>query len=363
MSQSSATFRDLASHAGVSIGTVSRVLNGKSNIRPESRARVLEAAKELGYKLPKRRPFGSGRKPVGRRTGDIGFLMAGRSSEWAQHPLFHSYLRGISLAYEQAQAEGRCGVLHLITEFGDRQDRVINLVRDKKIDGLIISGNPGQWLGTLSDDLPVVLLNSLRPELTRDQVMCDDHMAGYCVTQKLWEMGHRRIAFATNDSLHAMLVLRHQGCEAFLRLQNARDPALSYVGSGVAKDSGPMQSFPNFDDAVDTWWALPQERRPTAIIAANDWSAAGIYKALSDRSIRVPDDVSVVGFDNLIVICESLSPSLSSYEVPVEEAAATAARILIDRIYGESHAAKPDVRLVRGQLVMRQSVRQLTPSV
>lgn len=352
------TVRDLASHANVSVGTVSRVLNRKPGIKPESEARVLRAVKDLGYRLPKNRPLGGRRYVSSKQTGNIGLVMVGHSDEWAQHPLFLAYLRGVSRACEQAGEGGIAGGYHPITEFGSKHERVLRLVSDRKVDGLVIKGDLTQcdWFEGLPEDLPVVALNSQLPALPIDQVMCDDHWAGYYVTQKLWEMGHRRIAFATIDGKHPMLILRQQGCEAFMRMRGVDCLGLSYITNETPSGSDPMYLLPDMREAVNGWWSRPAEQRPTAIVAANDWTAAGLYKVLKDYGVSIGQEVSVVGFDNDVRICESLSPSLSSYAIPVEQAALVAASLLIEKIEGGARSIQPQVRMVRGQMVERQSV-------
>lgn len=356
MSSSTATVRDLASHANVSIGTVSRVINHKPGVRPESEARVRQAIEELGYRIPQRRRAIHQQDGPWPRTGNIGLFMVGRSLEWARHPLYLSYLHGVSRACTESTDSNDGSAFHAIPEFCEKQHDTIRLVRDRKVDGLIIKGDPSGWLESLPRKLPVVALDAHYHDPCVDQVCCDDHRAGFEVAERLWELGHRRIVFATRDGRHPMLIHRLQGYEAFLRMQGVRTEGLSYVTTDVPRGHDPMKLPPSFDEAIERWWAQPVHLRPTAIIAANDWSAAGVYRALGQRGIRIPDDVSVVGFDNAVELCDSLTPSLSSHETPHEQAAFVATKMLINRIAHGNAGREPVLRLVRGRLVERQSI-------
>ena len=363
MSASNITVRQLAEHACVSIGTVSGVLNRKPGIRPATKARVLNAVEELGYRVPEKQLTTSRRRIRRARTGNIGLFMASaQSQEWAQHPLFLTQLRGLSRACEHADGINGIGTYHVIPEFYDGHQQTIRMVEDQKIDGLVIKGRVDKWPSQLPTDLPVIALNAQQSTIRVPEIRYDDYGAGFSVARKLWSFGHRRIAFATAHAKHPVLFLRYQGYEAFLRSQEVIAPELAYVITDPNASGRPLRVFPDFNAAVQRWWDLPVEQRPTAIIAANDWSAAGLYEALQAQGLSVPDDVSVVGFDNGVELCESLSPSLTSYATPIERAAYVAGRTLIQQLAGRAVCSEPTVQLVSGELVERDSVRPIGQS-
>lgn len=111
---------------------------------------------------------------------------------------------------------------------------------------------------------------------------------------------------------------------------------------------------------LDTLLALPSDRRPTAILTANDWMARGLYNALAARGLHVPDDMVVAGFDNAELLCEAMTPPLTSFDMDFTAVARTAAMELFDMIATPAERRDPAVHLVRGRLVIRHSDGQTT---
>jgi LacI family transcriptional regulator len=151
--------------------------------------------------------------------------------------------------------------------------------------------------------------------------------------------------------------------EEFLRLHNAEDKALITRSKHMGQYSGvvPELTPPDMHDVLDAFWSLPTDRRPTAIIVANDWSAIGMYEALSARGIDVPGQVSVIGFDNVVSVCCSLKPALTTYDIPIRLAAYTAAKLLLQLIDSPNRFISPGIQMISGQLILRDSVRRVVP--
>ena len=207
-------------------------------------------------------------------------------------------------------------------------------------------------LGELARQLPVIGLSMLERDIPIAQVSTDDHRAGEQVCRYLWERGHRRIAFVSMRCHHRMFLARQQGYEEFLRARDAFDPELVQNALPGPNPNLPEKEFPDMSGPLEALLGLPEP--PTAVIAANDWMAAGFYEAMEQRKLRVPEDLSVIGFDHLANLF--LRPRLTSYETPMRGMGAAAAEWIIDMIEHGDSAAGPTFRMVNGEIVVHESV-------
>ncbi|HAI11117.1 MAG TPA: hypothetical protein DCM28_05390 [Phycisphaerales bacterium] len=354
MIKTEVNIKDVASRAGVSTGTVSRVLRGEQGVRPSNANRVHQAVKDLGYTLRGRRPLGSGRAPKARKTGNVGIYVPSASSQWANHPMYSAFFQGLARACTQMG-------FHYLTEFGEGSQGIPRMVAENKIDGLLVKNVTTPGIDEVCKQMPVVGLNVNQPGLPFDQVNCDDYHSGYSAAQYLWENGHRHIGFVCNISHHAMLLMRYQGYERFMRMHHAFDPDLVYLRqTQLNGPSVPEANYPEYDQVLEGWRKLPKKRRPTAVLCANDWNAAGCYQSAQRLGLSIPDELSVLAFDNTVELCSLLSPQLSSYSVAIEQCTYQAAMRLMHHIdHGPDHQP-PVVQSVVGQLVARDSVATIT---
>ncbi|WP_052361373.1 substrate-binding domain-containing protein [Geminisphaera colitermitum] len=288
------------------------------------------------------------------KTGNIGMVFAENSPSWSNHPLIASYMLGVE---EGCQGTG----FHALMELPVNPAEVPGCVRERKVDGLLIKAARGApaFLKHLPPELPVVLLALNNPAVPFPQVASDNHGAGWVMTEHLWNNGHRRIAFLCTDARNPIFINRLQGYESCLRQQSAYDPALvDMTEKPEATINEPERTSPDMGSALDRLLALPPSQRPTAILTANDWMARGLYTALAARGLRVGDDISVAGFDNMELLCESLTPQLTSFDVGLTVVASEATRHLLNLIATPATARRPitSIHLVRGRLVERQSV-------
>lgn len=350
MIKTEVNIRDVAKHAGVSTGTVSRVLRGEQGVRADNAQRVKDAVGKLGYTLRGRRPLGSGRSPKRRKTGNLGLYLPNASSQWTDHPMFNAVYQGLSRACEESG-------FHYLTEFGEKGAVKARMITEQKIDGLLVKGGSTPWVEELSEHLPVVGVNLNKPGLSFDQINCDDYHSGYSATEYLWDHGHRRIAFLCNNISHPMLLMRYQGYERFLRMHQQFDPTWIYIPEQQAiSPSVPETTYPKFDTILSKWWSMPVGQRPTAVIIANDWNAAGLYQTAGRLGVNIPNDLSVLAFDNNIDLCNLLEPNLTSFQVAVEQTTYMAAMRLIQKIDDGPDELPPVVQSVVGELVERHSV-------
>jgi len=350
----STTISDVARVAGVSVGTVSRVLNGHTNITQGNLDRVRKAIEELGYeKCRSAEQLVSRRNGSRVQTGNIGMVYAEMGGDWASHPLVAAYSMGVERA---CQEKG----FHALIEFCGEGENLPRCVRENKIDGLLIKvtrGLPG-YFKSLPADLPVVSVGFNEPSAQVQQVAPDNRGAGWIMTEYLWNLGHRRIAFVCSDMMHPMFISRFQGYEGFLRSKRGFDPALSWLneldGTGTAPEARP----PDMTEAVEKVLSAPG-LPVTAIVAANDWMAHGVYSALARMGRRIPEEISVAAFDNAALVCTGLQPQLTSFAIPFEDVAYAAALKVMERIQAPNAVGDHSLHLIRGEIVERASVRRL----
>lgn len=349
------TIKDVAEKACVSVGTVSRYLNGFDNISPRNVEKVRQAVDALGYKhCQVARALASRRGGQAIRTGNIGVYYPHMSASWATHPLLATYVGGIEQACVEHDA-------HMLLEFGlEEQSQLPRFLKDQKIDGLLIKETVQPhptWLLEFRETLPMVGMGMCDPSLEIPQISPDDHVAGIQVSEYLWSRGHRRIAFVSACSSNRMFLRRRQGIEEFLLTRDVFDPSLMITDYRTGMESLQPELYPpNMQCYMQQLWDRPVEKRPTALIVANDWMALGCYIAMQAMGIKPGEDLSIVAYDNQESLCTSVTPHLSSYSVPVTQTAYAAAMLLLDLIQKPDRFVPRGLQLLTGEMCERDSV-------
>ncbi|MCL4488945.1 MAG: LacI family transcriptional regulator [Chloroflexi bacterium] len=325
-----ATIKDVASRAGVSTTTVSRVLAGKLVARPETTERVQSAAASLGY-----HPNILARGLVTRRTGTIAVVVTDICD-----PVYPLAIRGI---VDVATANGYS--LFLVSANTRATDPSYHhFISQYRVDGAIIYSSTvtDEEIKQLQDHgVRTVLINRHMPDIP--SIAVDGEQGGYLATQHLLTLGHRRIAYISGSPNTRQTLPRRNGYERALREANlALDPALI-----VAGDSEPEGGTA----AMERLLALDQP--PTAVFSYNDMTAIGALEALKVRGVRVPDDLSVVGYDG-IEVTRFLTPALTTIEQPRQLMGMLAMKTLLYLLRDEPVSPDESARLVP-QLVLRQS--------
>lgn len=348
----SVSIKDVARTAKVSVGTVSRVMNELPNISPENIDRVKKAIKKLGYtKCFSAGQLASRRNGSGVRTGNVGLVFVGMGAEWTKHALVSAYTTGVELV---CQTKG----LHVMVELLVDGTNLPRCVSENKIDGLMIKATRGMpaFADRLPADLPVVAMGINDPSATVSQTMGDDRGAGWAVANHLWERGHRRFGFVNPDAHHPLFAARGEGFDGYLRTKGGTvthfDGAV--VTSPTIRESAPPDLF----KVVERFAKMPAAQRPTAMATANDWTALGLINSLTKAGFKVPQDLSVIGFDN-DAICQAMNPPLSSYAMPFQEVAESSATELVARIENPALRTTGRMQLIRGRLVERASVADI----
>lgn len=330
---------DVAQRAGVSQTTVSFVVNetANANIPAETRERIRDAIKELGW-----RPNAIARGLSQRRSHTIGFI----SDEIATSSHAGKIIQG---AQDAAWAADK--MLLVINTSGDQrlEERSIELMLERQIEGLIYATMFHHVVRTpaVSTDVPLVLLDCFDKEHLFPSVVPDEVQGGHDATQALIERGHRRIGFINNSDPIPASYGRLAGYRAALE------------ANGIPFREELVRSGPSPSTAAEghrcTTELLQLEERPTALFCFNDLMAMGAYDAVKQHGLRIPEDIAIIGFDNLEVIAEHLYPPLTTMELPHYEMGAWAITYLFEH-GSEPLSTTPIQQLIPCRYVERMSI-------
>ena len=230
-----------------------------------------------------------------------------------------------------------------------------DIVRDEKVEGLLIHGDlQFELCEQLSARLPIVAMGQNNVSLPLPTVNVNNKGAIISAAKYLFELGHRRIAFVTIEPAHKDAGERLLGYREALELLGLpRDPALEAVGKATLDPSPrqPQKEPPAMDEFVEPLLRLASP--PTALIVSGDWHCIGIYRVLQARGIRIPQDISIIGFDNEQQVCVSLSPTLTSLDYPSDEIGRQAVQLLLRQL--KHKELGQDTILIKSTLVKRNS--------
>lgn len=325
-----ATIIDVTREAGVSFKTVSRVLNGETNVREETRVKVLEAVKTLNY-----RTNHNARNLRARHSQIICLFYANPS---------RNYIGEVQLgALQRCQAYG----YSLITEdCSDNHPSLLALRAETKLAGAILTpplSDDDKLISELQDrGIPFVRIAPAEDVEHGQDVAIDDAAAAREMTNYLIKLGHRRIGFIKGADTHAQARRRFAGyCQALAEAGIIKVPDLIQDGD-FTFDSGVLAAEK----------MLGQDRRPTAIFASNDDMAAGVLAVAYRKQINVPRQLSVVGFDDT-PLATTISPSLTTIYQPSRELAAEAVSMLLEE--ASPNGDTPRHKLLDYRLMLRES--------
>lgn len=280
-----ATIYDVAKEAGVGIGTVSRVLNASEQVNPETRARVLAAIDALGF-VPKFEALARARKQIGR----IGVLTPFFTAD-----SFVDRLRGVVAALNALPYEL---VVYDVASEAQRDGYLTNLAITHRVDGLIVIGLPfdsATALRLLSNNLPTVVILSgsdrAHPALTR--IVHDDALGGAMAAEYLLGRGHRSIGFVGDTNTTTFT-----GTTGDHKLDRFRQ-TLARAGVALPDDYVGLAAFGMEAAREQAHRLLSLPAPPSAIFAGSDTQALGVIQAARERGLRVPEDVAVMGFDDI----------------------------------------------------------------
>ena len=304
---------DVAREAGVSLMTVSRALNGKDGISDVTRHRIQTVVERLGY-----RPSGIARGLVTKRTGTLGLVVPDNSN-----PYFSEVARGVEHA---AYARGYNVFLCNTEEDPQREKIVLQSLTEKLVDGLVVCSPRlhDEELQTLLDYFPAsVLINRVIESQTTLSIRADDENGARLAVRHLIQRGHRAIGMMAGPERSFSGRIRQRGYLA------------TFAEAGLAHDADWIQPCLPMVDASHAAALDLLNRHPnlTALFCFNDLVAVGALKACEQLGRRVPEDVAIVGFDN-IPLASLVTPALTTVHIPRYEVGQQAADMLLEQIDG-----------------------------
>ena len=322
------SIRAVAARAGCSIATVSRVINGTAQTSPAVRERVEEAISALDY-----RPSELGRSLKTRKTRTIGIVVPSFTN-----PVFASSIAGVE---EVARANGRSVLLSATEYHGEREEEIIETLLAKQVEGLVLTvadADNSRALDRLdAANVPYVLLYNQPARSSRIAVSVDNIAGAKELVGHLISLGHKRIAFvAGRFHTSDRALLRYHGCIEAMREAGLPDPQaleVDYAGDQPEEpDSLAVQ--------------LRQLQSATALVCSNDLLALAVIAASRSIGMKVPDDVSVAGFDG-ISIGKMVEPSLATISQPTRAMGVQAMELL--QALCQADPVEPGVRLLQHQ--------------
>jgi LacI family transcriptional regulator len=330
------TIRDVARESGVNVSTVSRALNNEYGVHHRTRERVVAAAARLNYS-PNRIARG---------------LVTGRSHSLAlivsdiRNPFFAEVARGA----EDAARAANCDLVLCNSDLdAAKQMQYVRSLLEKRVDGILMNSvaalSRDEQAQLASCGVPIVLLNRPASSRTFSTVRADNEAGGALAARHLLKLGHRKIAHLSGPRHHGNLSDRARG---FLRvLQSSKRPVTPIVLHGAFHFAGGQALAEKL---------LRDHPKVTAIFAANDVMAFGAARAIFARGRRVPEDISLVGFDN-IEFASVMHPPLTTVHQPKYEMGQAAVEILL-RVARDKGKQMAEHRLLGVEWIERQSTRE-----
>nr|WP_299241988.1 LacI family DNA-binding transcriptional regulator [uncultured Halomonas sp.] len=326
--------KDVARQAGVSITTVSHVVNDTRRVAPATLERVQRAISQLGY-----RPDSVARTLKSNRSHTIGMIVT-----TTNNPFFSAIIRGVE---DHCFANGYSLVLCNADDVEEKQLTYLNTLLDRRIDGLIVmtSRNAPGFLEALKhQNLPTILMDA-EPSSSPDIAVVNDdsRLGARLAIDHLLSQGLEDIALLTGPEDHPRSRERLAGALAALKSAGIDIPAQRIVTTNLLADGG-----------FEAMRRLLEHRPyPQAVFAFNDLVAIGAIRATHEEGMRVPDDLSVIGYDD-IELARYLNPALTTIHQPIYELGATAITQLIERLE-HGRPLEPTLSLAP-RLVIRESV-------
>ena len=332
----SSTSEDVAKKAGVSVATVSRVLNDSPHVSPAVRRKVLRAAKALNYQ-----PNRTAQRLRAKRSHVIGLVISD-----IQNPFFTSVVRGIEdVAYKHDYSVVLCNS----DEDPEKERLYINVMRAEAVGGVILASttetNP--LVADLFDhDIPVVAIDRRIKDKRVDAVLAANAQGAFEAVSHLIALGHRRIGFVGLPLTRTTGKERYDGYARALRAHGL-SVSRQLVRIADAKQQGGYQR------AIDLMTERPSI---TALFVANNLMTLGALSAIRERGMKIPDDISVVGFDDM-PWATLLEPPLTAVAQPTYELGQRAAELLLERL---KQPQKPAAQIeLKTSLIVRGSTRPL----
>ena len=330
------TIRDVAEKAGVSVTTVSHVINKTRFVSEGLLKRVNDAVVELNYQ-----PSGLARSLRTKTSGCIGVIIPDNTNTF-----FAEVVRGIEdHCYKQGYSVFLCNS----DDDPDKEYNYIKLLREKGVDGMVLvsTGNDSESLEILDHgEIPKVIIDREIESMNSDSVLVDNLAGGYKATRHLLELGHSRIGCIKGSS---QLTPSAQRLDGYVK-------ALKEAGIAIDNNLIETGNFKSQSGGDCLMQLMKQSKPPTAVFVCNDLMAFGAFAAARQLGINVPEELSIVGFDD-IAMASMIIPSLSTIAQPKRELGEIGATLLLKRI--KDRDTEQSTIVLEPLLVVRESSARL----
>jgi DNA-binding LacI/PurR family transcriptional regulator len=339
-----ATLSDIAEAVGVATMTVSRVVSGDGYVSEDTRQKVLKAVKDLNY-----RRNGLARSLKRQFTETVGLVLGDISNPYSTE---------LARAVRETLLDQGFNLFICISEYGAKEDVIaFESLANHSVDGIIVAtrsnaGGDAYLRGLVETNIPVVAIGRDFQHKSIDLVSPDNLKGGFEATQHLIDLGHKRIAFIganLGSGSHLkrlqgyLKALEHHGIAIDERLITGRSEGDTEVSGYSTEEIG--------FEGIKRLLSLPDP--PTAVFARNDFTAIGAMSAINDAGLRIPDDIAIVGFDD-IPLAARMSPSLTTVRQPMRAEGQIAAEMLLERITGRANISRRE-RILDCELIVRES--------
>lgn len=324
------TIRSVAEEAGVSIGTVSKVINDSGKISENTRKKVFQAMRKLNYK-----PDAAAASLRGKRTKLIGLLVPDISNP---------FYAGIARSIEDRSHEVGLNVMLCSTDNNtEKEKNYLALLTSQRVDGLVVASAFRSTVllqETIERGIPSVLIASEIPQLSINTVTVDDYKGGYLATSHLLDLGHKDIAIISEN-------VRSNEPRLAAYRDSLREAGIDVKPEYIMKTEATI--LKGYECAKKL---LLLEEKPTAIFACNDLLAAGVIQAAKELELDLPRELSVVGFDNT-VLSTTTAPMLTTVSQPIKQMGAKVVNLLLQEM--EESKGYKERLLMAPELIVRQS--------
>jgi len=331
------TIKDIAKEANVSITTVSRVINNiDEGVGKDTKEKILKIMKKLDY-----RPNGIARGLVTKKTNSLGLILPDITN-----PFFPDLVRGVE---DTAHIYGYNIILCNTDDDIAKEKTYIEVLKEKCIDGIVytstIQSDYNNVNTLLKYDIPFVMLDRLIDVKGVPHIYDDGESGMYETIRYLIKNNHKRIAYISGPMTNYPAIQRYKGFKRALDEAGLR-PDEDLILEGNFKMSGGFKCMTEI---------INKKKEFTAVACANDLMAVGALECLRGNSLRVPDDISVTGYDD-IYVANVMTPKLTTVAQPTYDMGCMSARMLIKLIEGENSEGEI---ILKPKLVIRESVKQL----
>lgn len=332
--------KDIADKVGVSTVTVSKALSGQKGMSEELREKIHALANDMGYV-----PSVSRKADISAKSYTIGVLIS--ENNMSEYSSF--YTRMHQQVSQIAMDKGCFTMLEVISSECEHKRVIPRLVSDNKVDGIVVVGRLDQeYLYTIKNEsgIPMVFLDFCNHTGDEDAVVSDSYNGAYCMTNYLFEMGHRNIAFVGTLLASGAITDRYMGYSKAL-LEHGEPFREDWIIPDRDPESGVLD--------YNRYFQLPEEM-PTAFFCNCDVAASMLIKRLREKGYRVPEDISVAGYDNYLYpgLCDI---KLTTFGVDSYEMGRNAIMNLIRKISGERY--RQGIMILEGHMIEGESVKKI----